>query len=409
MKSRRVQVESPLGIEPIDKLGSSKGPNYFLMTLLFLIPVLIFVAGVALFLMGPSSKEIYGYKIGRFSGAPKVYSRENREWAAVSRATQKQIVFHTGDKVKTEKTADIDLGIPKVLDLRLKPSSEMEMLRSKEALHKLRLKLHRGTLLGISGEQFKGHELEIETPVLVAAVRGTAFLIRSDPQGISSVTVLEGMVEVRSRYSKEIVMVKPLEILTVAPKDKGSLKPKRVNYQEWRTAAEVRDLISVSAKEEAEQVDLRKKAGTLFNYVFDEGVFFKPDWGFADREFYKEEETNTIVLRIDYDVYPQGSFSGMYFKTRDLDLSKVHRFSFYLKAHPGKPIPNQVRIEFKDQFSTLRGFTVKSITRDWQLYSFDFNAQKPTPVSEVVFVFENSRVGPLNASGTVYVKDLTIE
>ncbi len=409
MKSGRVQVESPLTIEPIGKLGLPKGPNYFLIALLFLIPVLIFSAGVVLFLMGPSSKEIYGYKIGRFSGTTEVYSRRNHAWSTVSRATQKQIVFQTGDKVKTAKGADVDLGVPKVLDIRLKASSEIEMLRSGEAVQKLRLKLHHGALLGISGEEFKGHELEIETPALIAAVRGTAFLIRSDPLGASSVTVLEGIVEVRSRYSKEIVMVKPLEILIVTPKDKGVLKPKRVNYQEWRTAAEARDLISVSAKEEAEQVDLRKKAGTLFNYAFDEGVFFKPDWGFADREFYKEEETGAILLRIDYDVYPQDSFSGMYFKTRDLDLSKVHHISFDLKAHPGKSIPDQFRIELKDEFSTVRGFSVKSISRDWRHYTFEFNAQKPTPISEIVFVFENSRVGPLNASGTVYVKDLTIE
>ena len=298
--------------------------------------------------------------------------------------------------------------VGEVLDLRLKPSSEMEMLRSKEALHQLRLKLHRGALLGISGEQFKGRQLEVETPVLVAAVRGTAFLIRSDLQG-TSVTVLEGMVEVRPRHSKEVVMVNSLEILTVTPKNKGLLKPKRVNYQEWRTATEVRDLISVSAKQEAEQVDLRKKAGSFFNYVFDEGVFFKPNWGFADREFYKDEETNTIILRINYDVYPQDSFSGMYFKTRDLDLSKVHHLSFNLKAHPGKPIPDQFRIEFKDRFSTVRGFAVKAVTRDWRRYTFEFNARQPTLVSEVVFVFENSRVGPLNASGTIYIKDLTIE
>ncbi len=405
MTSKRIQVEPPLPPEPIEP----EGRNYLVIALLILVPIVLFFAGLALFLMGPPSGEIYEYKIGRFSGVAEVYFHKRHKWAKVDRATQQQIVLRAGDKVKTAKGADIDLGISKVLDLRLKPNSEMEMLRSRGALNKLRLKLHRGSLLGISGEQFTGHELEIETPVLVAAVRGTAFLIQSDPKGASSVSVLEGTVEVQSRYSKEVTRVKTLEILAVPPKTKGPLKPRRVNYQEWRTTAEARDLISVSVKEAAEQVDLRKKAGTLFNYVFDEGVFFKPDWGYADREFNEEEKGGPIILRIDYDVFPQGSFSGMYFKTRDLDLSKVHHLSFSLKADPEKPVPDQFRIEFKDQFSIVRGFAVKPITRDWRFYSFDFNTQQATPVSEMVFVFENSKAGPLNLSGTVYIKNLTIE
>ena len=405
MTSKRIQVRPPSPPGPIEP----EGRNYLVIALLILVPVVLFFAGLTLFFMGPSSSQIYDYKVGRFSGKAEIYSRKNREWAKVDRATQKQIVFQTGDKVKTAKGADIDLGIPKVLDLRLKPSSEVEMLKSKKALNQLRLKLHRGSLLGISGEEFKGRALEIETPVLVAAVRGTAFLIQLDPNGGSSVSALEGTVEVRPRRSKEVILVKALEILAVPPKAKGSLKPRRVNYQEWRTTAEARDLISVSVKEAAEQVDLRKKAGTFFNYAFDEGVFFKPNWGYADREFYQEERTSAVLLRLSYDVFPQGSFSGMYFKTRDLDLSKVHRLTFQLKAHPGKPIPDQFRIEFKDQFSIVRGFAVKPITRDWRFYSFEFNARQATPVSEMVFVFENSKAGPLSLSGTVYIKDMNIE
>ena len=153
----------------------------------------------------------------------------------------------------------------------------------------------------------------------------------------------------------------------------------------------------------------RKKAGSLFHYVFDEGVFYKPNWGYANREFYKDETEDAVVLRLDYDVYPQNSFSGMYFKIRGLDLSKVRHLSFNLRGDAEKPSPQQFRIEFKDQLSIVRGFAVKPITHDWRFYSFDFNAQRPTPVSEMVFVFENTRVGPLNTNSTVYLKDLNIE
>ena len=242
------------------------------------------------------------------------------------------------------------------------------------------------------------------------SVEKGAFTVQMDSESQSTVGMLEGSAQANLvKGSKEKITLNALEVLTVKENEPVPPKPRRVNYQEWRTLSEARDLIVTTAEEIAEQVDLRKEAGSLFQFVFDEGVFFKPNWGYANREFYKETETGEVILRVDYDVYPQDSFSGTYFKLRGFDLSKAKRFTFSLKAEAEKSIPDQFRIEFKDRFSTVRGFAVKPITRDWHFFAFDFNAQQSTPVTEMVFVFENSKIVPMNTNGTVFIKELTIE
>ena len=390
---------------------SEKGYNYFLLTLLFLIPLIVFALGLLFFFMGPSSSPLpYEWEIGRFSGKAEVYSRKMREWITVTRRTHHQIALYPSDRVKTGPDSDLDLTVEGVLDLRLKASSEIEMLGARAASGKneLKLILRQGALLGVIGEKTEGTILEIQAPTLTARVRQAFFSVEARDDK-SAISVLDGSAQVKPARWKETFEIKALEILTATSDKKVIPKPKRLNYQEWNAVNEARDLIMVSPEEIAKQLDIRKETGSLFKYVFDEGVFYRLNWGYANHEFYKEEGTGTVMLRMDYDVYPDGCFSGMYFKTRDLDLSKVKHLSFQAKADPKKPAPEQFRIEFKDKFSILRGYSVKSLTKDWNFYAFDFNTQKPAPVSELVFVFENSRVGPLAADGAVLIKDLNIE
>ena len=162
--------------------------------------------------------------------------------------------------------------------------------------------------------------------------------------------------------------------------------------------------------EDAEQPpDLRKQAGNLFGYVFDEGVFSEPSNAHASHDFFMDQESKTILLRLNYDVSLRNSFAGIYFKTHSLDLSKVKRISFLAKSGEEKLFPDRFRIEFKDQSSSVRRFSVTPVAYDWHLYEFDFNVDRPTNISEVAFIFENTKVGTLAAAGTVYLKDLTIQ
>ncbi|MBU9889769.1 MAG: hypothetical protein KTQ49_07875, partial [Candidatus Omnitrophica bacterium] len=43
--------------------------------------------------------------------------------------------------------------------------------------------------------------------------------------------------------------------------------------------------------------------------------------------------------------------------------------------------------------NVARRFSAHGFERQWKKMEFDFRAKKPTPISEVVFVFTNDRVG----------------
>lgn len=388
-----------------------KRPRYLLLILFILALVVAFALGLRLLFWPAARPEPYDWEIGRFSGEAKVYSKRTREWITVTRRTHRQIRLLPGDKIQTAEGADLDLSLENVFDLRLKPSSELELLPKKRGSkgQEAAMRLNQGSLVGMFKGKSGKDRFQVLTPLFSAAIHDALFLVEAEPKSGSSLAILEGNAEVRAHRSKESFSINALEILKAGQGEKVIPKPERIDYQKWRALNEVRDLIEVSPEEMAAQLDLRDEAGSFFEYVFDEGVFYKPHWGYTSREFYKEEHTGSVILRIDYDVYPQGCYAGLYFKTRDLDLSKVRHLSFDLKAEAGRPVPQQFRIEFKDRFSIVRGFSVKPIGEEWQTYGFDLNVQRPTPVTEMVFVFENSKIGPLSTNGTLYLKDLHIE
>lgn len=402
----RLKIKNPIDQDPA--AGSArKGRGNFIFLALFFLAVLVILAGSLWLFFSPKAAVSYPFELGRFSGKAEIYSYATKKWTTVTRRQYRQIVLRHRDRIKTESDSDLDFRIPGVFNFRLKPSSEIEFLKSRKP-GEIKAKLNTGALLGQTGEEVGNHKLELETERINAAIREAYFLIQTGKEG-TTVSSLKGEVLVGQPKAKKMVPVKMLETVTKTDEQADIPKPNRMNYQEWRTLSEVRDLTSVTAEQIAEQLDLRKKAGNFFKYVFDEGVFFKPNWGYAEREFYEDPELKQVIFRLDYDVFPQSSFSGMYFKTRDLDLSKKRHISLNVKADASKPVPDQFRIELKDHMSTVRGFAIKGITTNWNNYSFELTAAKPTPVDEMVFVFENTRVGPLNTNGTVYIKDLIIE
>ena len=407
LKVEKLQIKLPADPGIQLKNLPKKGRHSVLMVLFFLVPAIILGASLLLFLFSSSAHFAYPFELGRFSGTAEIYSHKTKQWTTVTRRSHRQIILYAKDRIRTLSDSDLDFRIPNALDLRLKASSEMELMKTRYD-EELKFKLIKGGLLGMTDDQFGNRKLEVTTPRFNAMIQNQGSFLIQTGKADSSAAALSGQIIVKAPRSRKAVLIKPLEILTQDDKN-APFKAKRVNYQEWKTVGEVRDLTVVTAEKVAEQIDLRKKAGTLFKYVFDEGVFFKPNWGYAEREFYEDSESKQVMLRIDYDVFPQNSFSGMYFKTRDLDLSKVHRISFDVKSDSQKPIPSQFRIELKDQLATVRGFSVKPISKEWKHYTFEFNAPKPVSVGEVVFVFENSRIGALNTNGTIYVKDLMIE
>lgn len=404
----KMRTKLPTDRERAMGMPEQGGRNYVPLVLFFLVPTLVFIASWMLFLLSPSA-QAFPFELGRFAGTAELYSHQNKQWTLVTRKNHRQIVLHPRDKIRTQNDSDLDFRVPGVLDLRLKASSELEIVRTKRD-QEFKFKLNKGGLLGLTGDQFGTDNLQVVTPHLISTVQDHASFLIQTGKTYSSTGVLTGQILVQpSKKSKQKIILSALETSMIMEGKKIELRPKRINDQEWKALNEVRDLTVVTPEKIAGQVGLRKKAGNFFNYVFDEGAFFQPNWSYAEREFYEDAQSQKIILQVDYDVFPRNSFSGLYFKTRNLDLSKVHRIGMSVKSAAGKPIPDQFRIELKDRFSTARAFTVKSISRDWKNYSFELKMTKPTPAEEIAFVFENSRIGTLSASGTIYIKDLVIE
>ena len=112
--------------------------------------------------------------------------------------------------------------------------------------------------------------------------------------------------------------------------------------------------------------------------------------------------------KTDYDVFPKGSWVGLYFKTRHFDFSKVKTFSIDARQVPGKNSPDYVRIEFKTKFSIVRTFALKMIRENWQTFSFPISFSKETPITEVTMMFTHDKVGP-NKTGSVQFKNFNFE
>ena len=83
----------------------------------------------------------------------------------------------------------------------------------------------------------------------------------------------------------------------------------------------------------------------------------------------------------------------MYIKTRDFDISKYEGLIFDARRKGDEGFPDSFFIELKSKGSVLRKYSARGFLREWTPVDFKFNAQKPTLINEVVFVFTNERVG----------------
>jgi hypothetical protein len=192
-------------------------------------------------------------------------------------------------------------------------------------------------------------------------------------------------------FSSPGVRVRGLEEAVVLG---GVIQPvTRVTAETWALMRESYELLAKTAAMEAEQIDLSKMAGNFFNTVFDHGSFFTPKIGYAGREFFKDPDSGQIFLETEYDVFPTGSFSGVYFKTRGLDISRYAGLSFEVRRKSAEGAPESFFIELKSKGNVVRRYSPKVFGQAWKPVEFDFHARKSLVVNEVVFVFTNARVG----------------
>ena len=379
--------------KPRVTVEKGKSVNWLLPTFLIFVAIL----GVAAYVLLNLPVNVQTFEITNFVGKTEMYSNAKRAWGPLERGAS----FGVGDKIRTGEESEVDLKLEDQAVLRLKPNSEIRGMRPWffEKPTVLPIELVKGTLLGAQDKQFqeKFGSFDIATPLIVATAKGTLFQMTTEEANNRSFAgVIRGALEVRKRTFFNI-SASSLHIGNTQKADvlnPENIKAEKIDREDWNSMKETYDLIQRSAAFEAKQIDLSKKSGTFFEYVFDHGTFFTDKFGFANREFAENPKDNEVYCEIEYDVFPVGSVVGVYIKTRGLDLSQFKGLQFEARKNPDeKATPDGFRIELKQKSQTVRATSPKVFKNEWQPYQFIFNARKPTPVNEMVFVFSHEQVG----------------
>lgn len=377
-------------------------PRWGLVIALF---VLLAALAVVPFLSYQQPKNLPTYQVQNFIGPVEIYSPKTKSWTPMNRGD----ILKVKNKLRTGPKGEVDLGSMDQLSLRLKSDSQLEvkgpgLFEKKWGYH---LRLVKGRLLGAVQKNYEGAPIEVSTPSLLSSFESPMFHIQIDPvSSETSVQVLKGSARVRSVKSPRIIHVRGLE-KSEARKNQAPFEATRVTRQEWNAMKETYELIGKSAAQEARQLDLSKLGGGVFEYVFDHGTFYTPEFGHAEREFIKDPSTDKVSLKIDYDVFPIGSFSGVYMKTRDLDFAKFGSLEFQARINPDEGFPESMRIEIKTATGMARVFVPRDFKQTWQEFKYPLIFRKSTPVAEITFVFSNEKAGA-SKKGTVYIKDFNL-
>lgn len=331
-------------------------------------------------------------EIVNFTGKPEIFSAAEKNWLPLQRG----VLFEWGQKIRTNAESEVDLRAADQVVLRLKSNSELERRSPADQDDADRYQIHliRGLILGATEKKAETERwLQVSTPAVVASIRGTVFAVRAEEgdQNKSWVGVLRGVVDVNGTAANDQVTVKDLQ-RTETLIDGTLSQPQRVSRDEWDKMKEAYELIQKSAAQEAEQMDLSLEAGGLFTNVFDHGTFFTPKVGYAWRNFVKEEN-GKVYLEIEYDVFPRGSYVGMYMKVRDTDIANYEALQFKVHRISGTGYPDAFRIEVKSKGQILRAFTPKQFKKEWQTMQLPLRYEKSAPISEITFVFSHSQAG----------------
>ena len=340
-------------------------------------------------------------EITSFEGDVWVSDLKGRGWHAPSRGEQ----FQEGQKIKTGTDGVLNLQVENQIMLRVKENGELinKKCRRQDQRDIYKLFLKRGSMLGATTKEFDrkvdtGEAIffVVTTPHCTVTPKGAVFrIVAGQGQVEDAVGVLRGSVEMTPSsffFKKKGVVVRGLQASKLVG---GEAQPaRRVTPDEWQEMKESYELLEKTAAQEAQQINLSKLAGSFFEkVVFDHGTFYTPKIGYTGREFFVEPDSKEVLLETEYDVFPEGSFAGIYYKTRNFDASHYEGLNFEVRRRGEEGFPDAFLIELKSKGNVVRRFLARGFHRQWTQVYFPFHVRKKTPISEMVFVFTNEKAG----------------
>ena len=360
-------------------------------------------AGAFFIFMGDSSSGPSSFIIQNFWGKTQIYST-SKTWQTPERSKQLQI----GDRLQTGTDGGLDIKF-KGTRIRVKENSEIRIQAPKNERDRIQLK--KGILLVSANTPLQisvpglFENVEMFSRLMISASRGI-FAVGAEPgKKLAWVRVLTGKVDAMPGWGQPSVIK---ELQKAESTSSKALKTENLSQTEWKGMSEAYELISKSPTDEARQLDMSKKAGNLFEMVFDHGTFYDPKSGFCERDFIQDPATGEVYLEARYDVFPRQALVGIYMKTRNFDIFKFHTLKFDMRRVPETGYPEKFLLEVKYKGQIVRKYLAKMVRTEWTTVEFPLNFQKKTPVDELTLTFANDTVGALK-KGAVHLKNLRID
>lgn len=376
---------------------------------LFIVIPMLAIGGLLIIPLLPV-KPVSSFSTTQSNGEVKVISPQNEILEKPMRGAE----ITPGSVIKTGAEGEIDIEIPGQVKLRVKENSEVVIGKTYfyEKQPPLRVVIESGRILATREKDSTLKNLELKTNSLAARFvndsQGSAALNVEATDDASKVSVIRGQAEVQKAgfLSSSKILLSPLEKVE-SKKGQKTAESQKISRDEWDKMKEIYELTQKSAAQEAKQLDLAKKAGSFFEYVFDHGSFYTPKFGYCERQFFLQEDGETSYAQIEYDVFPPGSYAGIYVKTRDLDAAKFSAFELEIRKVEGEGFPMNVRVELKSKSGLVRAFALKNPGEGWEKRTFPLLFKKETLLTEVTVVFHNTMVGE-NKKGMIEFRNINL-
>lgn len=319
-----------------------------------------------------------------------------------------------GDTIEVGATGEAIIQIEELYVLRLKPNTSIKQEASEVAAAysgkdrvTYRFRLDKGSLLGTTrsrGESINSLKLLIGDKAF--DVQDSTFRVQltdAEPW----IGVLRGSIkpDVENTGSNQPMFIRALEKVSISSEPLQT--PLKVSEQEWGLLRETYEMNVKTAAEEALQLDLSKRAGDFFEYVFDHGTFYTEDVGYTVRDFYEDKTSGEVYLDAEYDVFPSNSFVGLYVLTRDLDAQNYGGLKFDIRRKPDEGYPDRFYVELKSKGQIIHRFEITGVKPNWESRQIDFFSPVSTPITEVTLVFLNESIGQ-NKKGYIQMRNLQI-
>ena len=238
--------------------------------------------------------EVQAARVLRIKGTTMVYQYQSKKWSVAKRGMR----LFQRDTIKTLSDSQLDLLIEGVAVVRLKEKTTLEIAEIKEEAtrpvtssrillvekrssdmgEKNILRLLNGKLLLWVKHILQGSTFDVETPIGIAGVRGTRFMVRVPDQDTTVVAVLEGIVEVKNiQMPEKTVLVRKMES-SIILRGAYPSEPRRVSEGERRDLKETLEL-----KLLREAKGFKRKPGSRYDGMYSSKyVYWEGSGGMVD-------------------------------------------------------------------------------------------------------------------------------